>query len=378
MQEQPKPLNNNIDIKEKLFNLGIIDNNDYFEKYIRLIIDNEQTKKQKYKTQQHHIIPKCYYKRNNLEVDNSSDNLINLLYKDHILAHYYLCMCVQDENIKHDCILAFTYLTDRIDSLKETAVHNLKIEIEYSREQIVQQLPMFQELYEQAKKTHGENMKGHIPWNKGLKNPVKLVSVNDGTITKRIPETELQAFLDEGWQRGRHDQKYISAIISSATKGKEPPNKGGHLTDEQKQHLRQINLGKKQSTTTIEKRRQKLMGHIVSEETRQRIKESNLGKIRSDETRCHISESKKGKSPPNKGKPMSEEQKQKISQTKKGMLWITDGVNNKMIKSEEYMFYENLGFYKGRTITQQNDCVLSNVRLEGDDNETKNKTRYDE
>lgn len=349
MIELQNHFDDNVDIKEKLLNLGIIENNDYFEKYLQLIISNAETKKQKYKTQRHHIIPKCYYKHNNLEVDNSSDNLVNLLYQDHILAHYYLCMCITDKNIRHDCIMAFTYLTDRIDALKETASYNLKIDIEYSREQIIQQLPMFQELYEQARQTHGENMKGHIPWNKGLKNPVKLVSVNDGVTTKRIPETELQTFLDQGWQRGRHDQQYISAIISNVTKGKDPPNKGGHLTDEQKQHLRQINLGKKQSAETIEKRRQKLIGHTVSEETRQLIREANLGRVVSDETKRNISASKKGQPPPNKGKPMSEKQKQQISQDKRGRIWVTDGEKDKMIKSEEYVYYESIGFSKGRS-----------------------------
>ena len=199
---------NNLNIKEKLLNLGIINDGDYFEKYVQLIVDNKHTKKQKYKTQRHHIIPKCYYKHKNLDVDNSSGNLVNLLYKDHILAHYYLCLCVKDEDIKHDCAMAFTYLTDRIDSLKETALYNLKINVEYSREQIVQQLPMFQELYEQAKKNHGEKTKGRVPWNKGLKDPVKRVSVNNGVITKRIPEDELQTFLDNGWQRGPLPRKH--------------------------------------------------------------------------------------------------------------------------------------------------------------------------
>lgn len=358
MTEQQSPLDNSIGIKEKLLNLGIIDNNDYFEKYTQLIINNVETKKQKYKTQRHHIIPRCYYKRNNLEVDNSLDNLVNLLYQDHILAHYYLCMCIKDENIKHDCIMAFTYLTDRIDSLKETSAYNLKIDVEYSREQIIQQLPMFQELYEQARKTHGENMRGCTPWNKGLKSSIKRVSINNGVETKYVPKEELQSFLEQGWQRGRHNQQDMSEAIRKVTKGKSPPNKGKHLSNEQKEHLRQINLGKTQSDETIEKRRQKLIGRTVSEETRRRIKESNLGRTKSDEARRRMSEAKKGKSPPNKGKPMSEEQKQKMSQTRKGMIWITDGINNKIIKPEEYIYYENLGFYKGRTITLQNDYTL--------------------
>ena len=173
---------------------------------------------------------------------------------------------------------------------------------------------MFQELYEQAKKNHGEKTKGRVPWNKGLKDPVKRVSVNNGVITKRIPEDELQTFLDNGWQRGRYDQQRISSIVSQAVRGKSPPNKGIPLTDEQREHLRQINLGKKQSSETIEKRRKKLVGHEVSEETRQRLREANAGRKKSDEAKQKMSASKKGKPPHNKGKPMSEEQKKKLSE----------------------------------------------------------------
>lgn len=345
-------------IKEKLLSLGIIDHNDYFEKYVQLIINNVQTEKQTYKTQRHHIIPRCYYKHKKLDVDNSSENLVNLLYRDHILAHYYLCLCVKDENIRHDCIMAFTYLTDRIDSLKITSAYNLKIDIEYSREEIVQQLPHFQELYEEARKAHGEKMKGKASWNKGIKSSIKRVAINNGTSTKYVPEAKLSEFLDNGWQLGRHNQQQLSESLRRAMNGRAPHNKGKSLTDEQKEHLRQINLGKKQSDETIEKRRAKLIGRVVSEETKERLREANIGQKRSDETRKHMSEAKKGRIPHNKGKTMSEEQKNKISHDKKGRLWVTNGEKDKMIKQDEYTYYESIGFRKGRSCDNGNERSL--------------------
>ena len=63
-----------------------------------------------------------------------------------------------------------------------------------------------------------------------------------------------------------------------------------------------------------------------------------------------MSEARKGKAPPNKGVPMSEDQRQKLSQIKKGNIWITNGVKDKLIKPEEYEVYEGIGFYKGRSI----------------------------
>lgn len=50
----------------------------------------------KFKTQLHHIIPRKYYTYNKLEINNSRENLVNLLYKDHILAHYYLALCAKE------------------------------------------------------------------------------------------------------------------------------------------------------------------------------------------------------------------------------------------------------------------------------------------
>ena len=44
-------------------------------------------------TQVHHIIPKYYFCDNNLKVDDTSQNVVNLMYSDHIKAHYYLCGC---------------------------------------------------------------------------------------------------------------------------------------------------------------------------------------------------------------------------------------------------------------------------------------------
>ena len=49
--------------------------NEYLDKYVDLITLNKFTKKELYKTQRHHIIPKCYYKNNNLLINNEANNL---------------------------------------------------------------------------------------------------------------------------------------------------------------------------------------------------------------------------------------------------------------------------------------------------------------
>lgn len=75
---------------------GFVDN-EYLEKYCRLIEQNTTTYQRSRVTNSHHIIPKAWFKIHSLPVDNSLQNLVNLVYKNHVLAHYYLCLCTTDE-----------------------------------------------------------------------------------------------------------------------------------------------------------------------------------------------------------------------------------------------------------------------------------------
>lgn len=84
-------------LKEYLLELELVKDNCYLDAYVKLVQDNEDTQGIKYETQKHHIIPKYYFVSRNLIVDNSINNIVTLLYKDHILAHYYLALCSYDE-----------------------------------------------------------------------------------------------------------------------------------------------------------------------------------------------------------------------------------------------------------------------------------------
>lgn len=67
--------------------------NEYLDAYVSLINNNLNTPKQIYKTQSHHIIPEYYFIHLNIPTDNSKENRVDLLYRDHLLAHYYLFKC---------------------------------------------------------------------------------------------------------------------------------------------------------------------------------------------------------------------------------------------------------------------------------------------
>lgn len=48
------------------------------------------------KGHKHHIIPRCWFKMNNLPVDNSKDNLVLLTYEDHVKVHKLAMLCSVD------------------------------------------------------------------------------------------------------------------------------------------------------------------------------------------------------------------------------------------------------------------------------------------
>lgn len=100
------------ELKNKLLATEVFIDNEYLDQYCELIISNLNQEKIKCQTQGHHIVPKCYFISNELNIDNSEENLINLLYKDHILAHYYLCLCTEG-NLQYKLANAFFHLTAR-------------------------------------------------------------------------------------------------------------------------------------------------------------------------------------------------------------------------------------------------------------------------
>lgn len=110
-------------------------------------------------------------------------------------------------------------------------------------------------------------------------------------------------------------EKLRQAWVRRRAKGLvSPPNKGTHLSEEQRKHLSEVQKGKSRGPH--------------SEETKRKISEANKGKVRSDEVRKQLSERmkashgtsgsfKKGHIPWIKGKHWSEEMKRKMSESRK-------------------------------------------------------------
>ena len=124
------------ELKEKLLSCGVCIDNEYLDKYAELICKNLQREKETFITEEHHIIPKYYFEDNSIEVDNSKSNLVNLIHKEHILAHYYLALCSVGKNVSRN-VLAIRYV------LHDKSLSDLNIE------EI--DLDKYQKIYEDAR-----------------------------------------------------------------------------------------------------------------------------------------------------------------------------------------------------------------------------------
>lgn len=119
-------------IIKKLTCLPFIINNDYLKQYIEIVsIKNTQAGYQEL----HHIICKSFSKALNEPVDNSADNLVSLLFKDHCKAHWLLYKCTTGD-VKAAMANAFVSMIAFKKLSKDTLLTFGLNEAEYSELQL--------------------------------------------------------------------------------------------------------------------------------------------------------------------------------------------------------------------------------------------------
>lgn len=88
-----------LDVKKILTETNLIEDFGALNKYLDIISKNNLDG-----VNLHHKIPKSFFKSLNLnegKVDNSSNNLVNLTYENHIKAHYYIWRMLKKCNLKN-------------------------------------------------------------------------------------------------------------------------------------------------------------------------------------------------------------------------------------------------------------------------------------
>lgn len=109
--------------KEFILSLGIVKDNEFLDKYINIVSADDAGDN----TYKHHIIPKSYYKNNNLDIDNTRNNIVKLSYVNHVLAHYYLSLCACDSVFKRCNIAATMNMVneDKFSNITEEFIKSL-------------------------------------------------------------------------------------------------------------------------------------------------------------------------------------------------------------------------------------------------------------
>lgn len=305
--------------------------NEYFYKYCNLIECNINTVHKKFETQKHHIIPKAYFKHNNIEIDNTLENIVVLSHRDHILAHYYLSKCCVDDYLIYSNEYALLFMLNKQHIPEEDELFDL--------------LDDYVSVYKDFCVRQSNLMLGHTPWNKGVKMPPDFcqklrmynlgrkhseterykiscslkgknkggVYVNNGVVVKHIKEQDLQTYLDNGYKRGNlysYDNKW--------------------------------NMRKTIHKNNVEKR-------VFTEELdRYQADGWELGRCK--ESLNKMSSGRKGKPAWNKGKKMSEEHRRNTSlhhHDWRGTVFVCNESECKRITAEELDNYLNNGYIRG-------------------------------
>lgn len=249
--------------KKFLISTQLFKDNIYLDKYFQLLLTNIGTKKQKYITQQHHIIPKHVSKI--INNDSLNNIIINLKYSDHLLCHYYLCLCCCDLYVLGANLKAINLIMSNRSSIK--TITSIQLALEENLDEFYKNLPQIQLDYEKLTKILVQQ---------------KRIYITRDCINTCIPIDQLDQYIADGWVVGKY------------------------LTEQQHKRRSEIAKMKKSEAAKENMRR----GHIG--------KSSGMkGKKHSKDTLKKFSEGKRGEKNPFFGKNHSEETKKILSDQKK-------------------------------------------------------------
>lgn len=185
------------------------------------------------KGHKHHIIPRCWFKMNNLPIDNSDDNLVLLSKEDHIKVHKLSILCSATPEMKSKMGFAVHILDGTMSGMHHTEESCRKIS--EARKGIV--------FTDETKRKISESKKGKPSGNKGKKASAetrkKMSEAMKGENNPNYGKThseETRKKMSES-QKGKKMSEESRRKISESLKGKSSPFKGKKLSEE---HRRKI------------------------------------------------------------------------------------------------------------------------------------------
>ncbi len=369
------------ELKNKLLETGIFIDNEWLDKYVELVVSNQGTSYTRFKTQNHHIIPVCYYRNRSIEVDNSINNLVTLLLKDHLLAHCYLVLSSDNKQFKANMFYAICFISGlEVDDTKVIELVDSDLSVyqeayEQGRISAYSNNPMFDEV----KKAHhdrvmrstevssqiSQTMKNKIASGdlfdeehcRNLSKSAKLrcYAYKDVSV-KRILKSDAEKYFNDGWRVPYYDNTYAISkstiapnIIEQKTERKSSRDRSERVCwIHNESTCKIVPLSKLEEFISLGW----IKGSGVHQDSESRKR------IYTEEVRKKLSVSNKGHSPANKGIPCSEEQKKKLSEHFKGTRWMNNGIIQKQVQQLEIKDYIDKGFTFG---------ILKRPRKEGDE-----------
>ena len=296
-------------LKTKLLSLDLVVDNSYLDRYVELIDANQQTKRIKFQTQIHHIVPKCYYAKNGIPVE-SDGNLVILIHKDHVLAHYYLCRCAKEE----------WFRIANIDAFKNVLGNFMYKKQDYYEEerQLIISLEDYQLLLEETNRAKSSRMQG----------------IQRGSPSKETREKLRQANL------GRKQSKETIQKRANSLRGQK-------RSEEFRAKMSQLATGRKVSpevSMRAVETRIRNGNNKHSEETKEKMRQSAIGKHKG---KVYINNGKESRliDPSDIANFGPEWVLGNIS----GRRWMTDGSVNIMVFPHEMSDYLEKGFRSGMT-----------------------------
>lgn len=343
----------NIDVLKELNNTHFFENNEYFIRYINLIEKNIPNKKNKnFNYQRHHIVPKCFYTQNNYNYSNKldrlyinrKDNIVLLSYSDHILAHYYLCLCAKEPIFLYRLRIAFILLTNCDVNCFD-----------------LNSLEKYNEIY-----------------NKYLEDKNGRIRVNNGIDECVILKSELEKYLSSGYKQGR---------LNPTTKNKKGMNKDGIYILVQADDIYDLlNEGWKLGGLPYSQQ-EKLLREKLKKARHKKVcvsKNDVTKKIALSELDQYINNGWV-----KKGAPKSDSMKQKLKQyykthhvkgPVKDKIIVSKGGQNKYICLTELEQYLNQGWQKQKLKTKNKNVYIFMINTDGNNIKVKieNRQKYED
>lgn len=227
--------------KNDLLSYGIFKDNEYLDRYIEIINKPEEDLIIIHK---HHIIPRYYFKKRNLNIDNSSKNIVKLSPANHALAHYYLIYSSIDESTAIANIHAFNKITRKQfysmstnNELNEILLNaNVLAQLEHDYRVILNKRNNSGGCYvkKDGKSKHIKlsELESYLSngWQKGqyqkpsIKKGTTKRMIKDGKV-KNVKIDNIEAYLKLGWQLGyyKHTEEFKKKM-SEREKGRRSPN----------------------------------------------------------------------------------------------------------------------------------------------------------